>query len=271
MKKSTIATGLALLTSGLCHAGTYQAEVTLGYSTGEIEVGNADIDTDSLFIGGEYYLNGVDDSKGPLAEAAFLDRASSVRAAYETGEQDGIGGDDDIDGFALGGRLVDGTSGWIFSADYAEIDIDGGSDTEAWNLSVGKYIAENTALSFTYTTVEEGNIDTDIYAVDIKHVTALSGGAYISLAGLLATGDVDQGDDPFIYGGSFTYYPMRNIGFGASATFTDSDDTEETEFSVFGSWFPSDNLVLTASYDISDDDETDIESDIFSVGAAFRF
>ena len=271
MKKSTIAAGLALLASGLCHAGTYQAEITPGYSTGEIEIGNADFDTDAFTIGGEYYFNGVDDSKGPLAEAAFMDRASSIRAAYINGENDGRGSDTDFDGYTLGGRLVDEASGWLFSIDYDELDIDRGADIETWDFTVGKYVAENTTLSFTYSTSEEGNIDTDIYAVDVKHIAALSGGAYISLSGILGVGDVDRADDPLIYGGSFTYYPVRNIGVGASAVFTDSDDTDEQIYSLFGSWFPADNLAITASYEFLEDDDINTDADLFSIGAVFRF
>lgn len=271
MKKSAIATGLAIFISGYCSADSYQAEVTPTYAVGEIEVLGLDIDTDLLTIGGEYYFNGVSDSKGPLAEAAFLDRASSIRAAYVTGEFDGPGSDLDVDGYTLGGRFVDRASGWIFSADIGEIDIDGVGDTDTRDLSVGKYIAENTAVSFTYSSVDEGNSDSDAYAVDIKHLAALSGGAHISLSGVLAVGDVDQADDPLIYGGSFTYYPVRNVGFGASATFTDSDDSEERDYSVFGSWFPSESLAVTVSYDLTDDDKIDVETDVFSFGASFRF
>ncbi|TQV86305.1 putative porin [Exilibacterium tricleocarpae] len=272
MKKSPIAIGLALLTSGLSHAGTYQTEITPSYSTGEIEVGSADVDIDEFRLGGEYYFGGVDDSKGPLAEAAFLDRASSVRASYGMGEIDGNGGDLDTDRFSLGGRFVDSASGWIFSIDYSEFEIDdGGDETETWDFSVGKYIAENTAVTFTYRTEEEGNDDTDFYVAEVKHIAELSGGAYLSLEGLLAIGDADERDDPIVYGGSFTYYPTRHFGIGALAALEDSDDTEETTYSIFGSWFASDTLAVTASYDIVDDDEINVESDVFTIGAILRF
>ena len=41
-------------------------------------------------IGGSYYFNDVDTSKGPLAEAAFLDKSSYVGAGYSQGEIDAL-------------------------------------------------------------------------------------------------------------------------------------------------------------------------------------
>ena len=272
MRKSVIATGLALAVTGISHAGTYNTELRASYSTGEIETPGADADVDQLGIGGEYYFNGVDDSKGPLAEAAFLDRASSVRANYIDGEFDGRFNDEDFDGFSLGGRLVDPASGWIFEVDYTEVEADDSGDVDTFDFSVGKYIAENTSLSFTYSTTDtDGGGDVDLYAVDIKHIASLAGGAYLSVTGNFGIGDADEADDPLVYGGSLTYYPTRNIGVGASLDFVDSDDTEDTTFGVFGSWFPSESLELRVSYDMSDDDETDEELDTFTIGAAFRF
>lgn len=86
MKKLGLATALLLAMTG---AQAYQVEVQ-----GQSEY----IDTttnDKDFTGGvqgTYYFKNVDASKGPLAEAAFLNQASNVSAAYNYGElgTDGI-------------------------------------------------------------------------------------------------------------------------------------------------------------------------------------
>ena len=49
---------------------------------GFVSVERRDIDTAAgFFVGGSYYFGAVDTSLGPLAAAAFLDKASFVRAA----------------------------------------------------------------------------------------------------------------------------------------------------------------------------------------------
>ena len=80
MKKLGLATALLLAMTG---AQAYQFEVQ-----GQAEY----IDTtanDKDFTGGvqgTYYLKNVDSTKGPLAEAAFLNQASNVSVAYNYGE-----------------------------------------------------------------------------------------------------------------------------------------------------------------------------------------
>jgi|GEM_PF-595577 len=272
MKKTALATGLSLFVAGLCNAGTYQAEIIPVYATGEVEVAGIDVDTDLLTLGGNFYIGSVNDSKGPLAEAPFMDRASSLTVAYLTGEIESSGNEADIDGYALGGRYVDRASGWILEAGFDTLEQDDSDDTDTLNLSVGRYIAKYTTLTFTYTNVDDSSDDdSDAYALSIKRVTPMAMGAFISLTGSVGVADVDSSDNPLSVGGSVTYYPTRHFGFGASAAFVDSDDTEERAYSLFGSWFPVNNLAITGSYNIIDDDEIDVEADIFTLGASYRF
>ena len=80
MKKLGLATALLLAMTG---AQAYQFEVQ-----GQSEYINTTVN-DKDFTGGiqgTYYLKNVDASKGPLAEAAFLNQASNVSVAYNYGE-----------------------------------------------------------------------------------------------------------------------------------------------------------------------------------------
>jgi hypothetical protein len=82
MKKLGLATALLLAMTG---AQAYQFEVQ-GQSEYVDNTAN-----DKNFTGavqGTYYLKDVDSSKGPLAEAAFLNQASNVSVAYNYGEYD---------------------------------------------------------------------------------------------------------------------------------------------------------------------------------------
>ncbi len=80
MKKLGLATALLLAMTG---AQAYQFEVQ-----GQSEyIDNTANDKDFTgAVQGTYYFKDVDASKGPLAEAAFLNQASNVSAAYTYGE-----------------------------------------------------------------------------------------------------------------------------------------------------------------------------------------
>ncbi|TCB49336.1 carbapenem susceptibility porin CarO [Acinetobacter sp. ANC 4779] len=80
MKKLGLATALLLAMTG---AHAYQAEVqgTVGYYDAELNDGNYNVGAQ-----GTYYFNDIDTSKGPLAEAAFLNQATSISAGYNFGQ-----------------------------------------------------------------------------------------------------------------------------------------------------------------------------------------
>ena len=80
MKKLSLATALLLAMTG---AQAYQAEVqgTVGYYDAELNDGNYNVGAQ-----GTYYFKDIDTSKGPLAEAAFLNQASSISAGYNFGQ-----------------------------------------------------------------------------------------------------------------------------------------------------------------------------------------
>src|SRR5690606_224524 len=80
MKKVYLASALLLAVTG---AQAYQAEVqgTVGYYDAELNDGNYNVG-----VQGTYYFKDIDTSKGPLAEAAFLNQASSISAGYNFGQ-----------------------------------------------------------------------------------------------------------------------------------------------------------------------------------------
>lgn len=82
MKKLGLATALLLAMTG---AQAYQFEVQ-----GQSEYIDNTVNEKNFTgaVQGTYYLKNVDSSKGPLAEAAFLNQASNVSLAYNYGEYD---------------------------------------------------------------------------------------------------------------------------------------------------------------------------------------
>ena len=91
MKKILLATAIAALSISAAQA--YQVELNGNATYNHTDVSGHRIETyglgslDQAFanspgIQGTYYLNPVNDRSGPLAEAAFIQRASNVSASY---------------------------------------------------------------------------------------------------------------------------------------------------------------------------------------------
>ena len=80
MKKISLATALLVAMTG---AHAYQVEVQ-----GAAEYFDDSLNNDNYTgsVQGTYYFKNVDSTKGPLAEAAFLNQASNVSVAYNFGE-----------------------------------------------------------------------------------------------------------------------------------------------------------------------------------------
>ncbi len=144
-----------LLAASISQAGEYQFEMGLDYTETDVDSGTEE---DSHTVSGRYYLSPVDDSKGPLAEAAFLQRASHIDLSYQkiNWENDAIlnpSSRRNANGGSVGATYIFKDSGWLLSADYSDGKQDAGTydeDQYGYNVAVGKYVAENTLVSLAY-------------------------------------------------------------------------------------------------------------------------
>ncbi|AXY58779.1 putative porin [Acinetobacter sp. WCHAc010052] len=82
LKKIALAAALTA-SFGVAHA--YQAEINAGYEKTDMDY---DIDGDLFFVNGKYYLDDASAKNAPLAEAAFLSKASSIGLGYTNGSVD---------------------------------------------------------------------------------------------------------------------------------------------------------------------------------------
>lgn len=175
MKKLSFATAL-LASVFAMNAQAYQFEANASYENTDIEdVG----DVDTFFINGKYYLNGVQVKNAPLAEAAFLAKASNIGLGYAHASID------DLE-FDLGPFV--GTNTFIVNAD---IDIDNvGISGEFYIPNSQFYISGN--LNHTEITAKvlgaEESTDNTGYALEV---------GYLPTNGLLlAVGVADENVDP---------------------------------------------------------------------------
>ena len=117
------------------------------------------LDAKGCGIGFIYHLSPVDNSKGPLAESAFLDRASGISLDFERLSDDTI--DIDANTHSISGHFVSKDTGWTFGIGFVNADIDNlNLDTDQLSLTIGRYTSENTTVAFNWDSTEIGDGET---------------------------------------------------------------------------------------------------------------
>jgi len=273
MFKQTVVAGAVAAALSLSAQADYQFEVAGAYATGELTAASGvDADQDLFTLGGTYYLNPVDDSKGPRSEDAFIDHASEISLFYTGGEVDfDNGGDSDIENISASGRYVTPQSHWIVGLGYQFEDGDGGADTDSYSVQVGKYIADTTTVTAGWTFTEnDDNRETDAYSLDLEHLEDLGSSALKVEAGI-GWADSNFRSDVTVYSVGSTYYINNYIGFGVSYSFAYSDDTELDRFTVFGEYWLNDKIGLSLGLTSLDEDGSSAESDAVILAVVGRF
>ncbi len=277
LKKHAIAAGIAFAFALPAHA-EFRWELGAGYQTGDVEgnVGEVDIDADIdvASVYGSWYFSSVNTEKGPLAEAAFLDRASRVDVLFQDGELDGDIADADLRSYAVGTRwVIDKESGWLIEA-AASLDEVENDETESFSIGGGKYIFENTSvvLSYTYSDPDIGD-DVDTYAVEVEHLQATPIGA-LKLEGAYAYADPGDSSDTDNWLGSFTFYPTNRIGVGGSWFRSISGSSSDT-WALFAEWFITESIAVSVAYEDTEDaggfNNNNLDGDSFIASALIRF
>lgn len=301
-KKTALAAGIGLALSVTAQAD-YRWEVGGDYTMGQDDVeitrlSNGDkrsdnVDSDVGKLYGSWYMENVDTSKGPLAEAAFLDHASDITIFVEDGEaqlsQIGNGQLNDEDGqrYGVSSRYVAEGPGWKLSGWLVDLGYNlyepGDQEFNNYNIGIGNYITPNTTVVVAYdrTDVNNGG-DYDSYALELEHMWLLSHGG-IKLRSNVGKTVVPNVDDPTTYLGGLTWYFTNNIGIGADWERTSDINGAETDgWNVHSDWFINESFSVNLSYANLDPDDRGVPSDnpVFSVdrdydevklGALFRF
>jgi len=185
-------------------AEDYRWQISGGY--GETELAPF-ADVERVMLDATYYLDAVDDARGPYALAPFLNRSSRVTAAVTNdkttivapvvtiglpppGPPATASATEETTGLVIGGRYVWSTSGWYVGASYRDADTDQepispvfqrGTTIDGYQLFGGRYFGESTSL--------------DLAAGTTRQTTELNINCYTSLclSGRTAS-DVDTDD-----------------------------------------------------------------------------
>ena len=166
MKKLALAAALLATVTG---AQAYQVEVQGGSEFLDSTINTKDF---SGAVSATYYLKNVDTAKGPLAEAAFLNQASSVSVAYQYQPltADYVGQnflDAEIHSYGAKGEAYYATpvAPVYASASYTHnrfdsrnnnVPLDGNSDT--WGVEVGVLPINNFLIAVGYTQIPDNLI-----------------------------------------------------------------------------------------------------------------
>lgn len=258
MKKLAIASALlsALAVTGTAHA--YQAEV--GASAGLIDPDNGS-SSGSFGVNGTYYFNPVQTRNAPLAEAAFLDRASNVNAHYEYNEV----GDDEVNNYGVGAEYYVPNSDFYVSGNVGRQDIEYKNsrdfDTTTYGAEVGYLPAPGLLIAAGvkgYDNDDKDGVDPTLRA---KYVTQLSNGKDINLEAGAAFGDLDE------YNLAADYFIDKSLSVGAD--YYSNDLNDNSEFGVTARKFFTQQVSLEGRVGFGEVGDNDYNK--FGVAAKYRF
>ncbi|MDJ0908433.1 MAG: hypothetical protein QNI99_04545 [Woeseiaceae bacterium] len=268
-------------------------------------------DSDNLSIFGNWYYNGLSDDNGPRARAALVNRASSLSFGYGRTEQTIASFltntdpslmfipslsesrfESDSDLFSVDLRHVDRDSGWFGSVglQITNEDISGtfndSTDATEWRLGAGKYIFENTTLSFSVGRIDFGAGEkATAFDFSLEHLGNLGDRWQYGLDIGYDRTDLDFSDFDTL-GVGLSLYPNRDFEFGVAVLDARGNpglNRSDVSYEGFASWFIRPNIQLSASYRVDDADffgnvfvggdqgVSDADSDSFGISATWRF
>lgn len=288
MKKLGLATALLLAMTG---AQAYQFEVQ-----GQSEYIDASAANDKDFTGGlqgTFYFKDVDSSKGPLAEAAFLNQASNVSVAYNYAELDA-----DVVAHNYGAKAEAYVPTKFVpayaSASYNHTVLDGkngesNDQGDRYALEVGALAAPNFLVAVGYTSVA------DQFALDAFNV--MSNGAVKAVGETATIGDDQDAitartkyvgnidgtnmalglEAGLVYGDDTAYqlktdlYLTPALSVGASYVESSFAGTPDSAWGANVNYFITPAIAVGASYVNANAESANLDTQSVGVNAKFRF
>ncbi len=263
---------------------TFHNELTLlsGYNESENRIWESDVWVES--IGYTYYFKPVDNKRGLLTEAAFLDKASSVTSVMTHGSQeyrtkplypveDFTNSTNQIN---LSGRAIV-LEKWILDFEYADYLSDESKENQKLSFSSGLYIVDYSTLllSVSRSRIDfenSENLDLDSIAINSKTLFQLDSGQTVRLLGAFSRIKQEDFDAQKELSISLTFFPNKLLGIGTDYKRNKNDDIEHNVYAAFVDYFFTSKLNIEARYSHSEsDDAGQLESDQMSLMFSGRF
>lgn len=267
----------SLVTFNAVHAADFSDELTFDYMSTEIESYSNDL----LAVQLTHYLAPVNTDGGPLAEAAFLSKASAIYVGIGNSSSDfGSGIESSGTPIGAGVTFVTPDQPLVLNAEFMRLkeELDspytGDFTTKSLTLGAGYYVTDRTLVALEYNKIDiTGDIegDTKNYTLSAKHLADLGNGKAFNIDAALTRAVQDGGDDANSVALSADYYPMPTFSLGAGVAQTLSDDDDATALNLNARAFIRDDLSLAFSYTNDSIDDSDIDATEFAISVAARF
>ena len=258
MKKLAIASALLSTLAITGTANAYQAEV--GASAGMIDPDHGST-AGTYGVDGTFYFKPVQTRNAPLAEAAYLDRASNVNAQYQYSKVD----DAKIHNYGVGVEYFVPNSDFYLSGNVGREDVKvkhhGKDDTTLYSAEVGYMPAPGFLVAVGakgYDNDRKDGVDPTIRA---KYVTTLSNGKDLNLEAGAAFGDLDE------YRVAGDYYIDKTFSVGAD--YIDNDLQESSELGIKARKFFNPQLSVEGRVGFGEVNTVDYNK--FGLAAKYRF
>ena len=235
----------------------------------------------------EFYFETIKSDDRPLAEAVFLQRASSITAAISARVSEYPGGYEYLEaGTGVEYTMLNSGSDFRLST-FAQVltgeyNSSSGStlletDTLRFGLSLGMYLNETTSIDVAivkddYESSNSSYDTTDIFLF-LKKLILMDAGSALNIEGHIAKLEYSSGNNTSI-GASADYYFNKKLSIGGSFA-TQSGDVRSGEgksIGVTGRIFFMENMSLAAAYSTrSADSNTGTDSDSLEIEFVARF
>jgi len=251
MKKNLlISSMLAVASFGVLAQDSFTSSLGAGINKSD--------DVDQYGLSASYFFTPVDTTKGPLAEAVFLNRSNSITAGFNRSEFDFAGSEFSANSWSLGGTLHVEGSDLFINAATTQLN---GFDSAGYSLGLGYYLSDDWSVSAS--TGFDEDLEYSNLSLSTKKLITLGGDTFLNL---VASIDIpDQGDTSYSLGGD--YYFNRYLSVGLQRSWADSFGDGVT--AINANWFVNNTMSIGVSYAKTDVDG--FTDDSFSLGASARF
>lgn len=225
MKKTTLSLAVACAMGLSAAANAYQFEVNAGFD----RLQTSSFDDDVWTISGTAYLQPVDDSVGPYAEAAFLNKSSFLSLGYANLDGDVIDGH----AYSIGGEYVIEGSNVILGAAFTRFDLDSPlDDGDSFAFTVGMYLNDTTTLRLNYDYQDWDNSDDQYLDLTVRHLTEdMGNGMRVAVEGSVGWFEIDPDGmgsaDAWTIGVGADLYINTQLSVGAGVNYAHGDNEVE--------------------------------------------
>ena len=253
----------------------------------------SEVDIDVNYGDATFYFGKVDTSKGPLGEAAFLSKSSSVSVAKQNStrsfESSGNKYIEKIDSANL--TLVLGEIGYMeldasVSSYHDSPNLFGEpSKDKSWNGKFGAYINDSAVIGLELgrsdvTSFASLNASLEEVGVFYKHVIDLGTENWLNVEAYLGQGTANfrgwSEEKLNVASALVAWYPSANWSVGLLSEFVFHDDSDRYTETLSTEYFFNENVAINAAFGvgaISSDDSFDSDTDVINtnVGLKVRF